>query len=92
MPSFEDYSKLCKTPEQQFLAKIVELMQSNLSVQKEILSELKQLNSSTGKMPMSDAQVSKPVVWSSSAPSLSLAQLGVAQPTEQSPDVLPTGN
>ena len=82
LPTFQDLSKHCNTPDQQFLAKLVELMQISLSVQKEILSELKQLNSSSPK-----PAESKPSYLSQSP-----AQQDEAPPIEQFLHVSLTGN
>ena len=81
-PSFQDFSKHCNTADQQFLAKLVELMQISLSVQKEILSELKQLNSSSPK----------PAESKSSYLSQSPAQQSEALPIEQFLHLSLTGN
>jgi hypothetical protein len=82
LPTFQDLSKHCNTPDQQFLAKLVELMQISLSVQKEILSELKQLNSSAAK----------PADLKPSCVSQSPAQQDEARPIEQFLHLSLTGN
>ena len=82
LPTFQDLSKHCNTADQQFLAKLVELMQTSLSVQKEILSELKQLNINTAK----------PAELKPSCLSQSPAQQDEAQPIEQFLHVSLTGN